>query len=369
EENGSQAKESGHLARSLILLAKAEELEPTPERREAIAELRDEVIERHGYRVGWQSPSSRTPSSWTHVLERYGHWRGPRGLMVGEAPTGDQPGALTHLEVGLPFYDRDRSTRTVTARYQSGTRLVENPTYKSRQDDVTRQQRRVMDAENDVTKLEQDVSRYGAEVQRQGDTGNTVTGMQQNLSRAQSRLESARRKLVDERRNLQRTQESLNNTDQFNEEPVYADHQYTVTTHTIRGRLSLAGTIKGRDERDSVTLDEVVEVVARDEEHDAQPIINVGARRLDLPSEQELANELYIGGARALAEGVWHSFYLYRQRLIERAQRAGAPEEEVDLLVIYMLLDLEDFDSAVPLSISSLEDIPNPVSVLQMIQK
>lgn len=367
DTQGAEAQGRKLLGRALLMFAKAEELAPVSERRELIGSLYEEWLARYAYRIHFEPPAPRVRRLWDRVVSPLSEYAWPPGLIWSPDLPEELPGGVGAMEFVPPIFKRDQVVTTHSEQYQSGTRLVENPFYKSRLDEVNAQENRVTDAENEVTRREQDVDRHRAEVQRQGDSGNTVTGAQQNLRNAQNRLESARNQLIDERQKLQRARESLSRVPQMEEEPVYSTHVYSVTTHRLMGTLSLRGEFRSLWDREVVDIAEVFEAIGSDTEHDAQPVLNLGAKRLRLPTEADLEPDLYHQGTDRLADVIWNDFSRYRERIRERGQLAGVPEEQADWLAVYLLLDPERRDTSAVLALSGLEGIPNPVAVLQLV--
>ena len=140
-----------------------------------------------------------------------------------------------------PSFKTSKTKTKKTVQYQSGTKQVPNPFYDTKQDKVTTEEKRLVDYQKDVVRYEQDVSKYADAVAKEGDTPGTSTGAEQNLSRARSGLESAQRKVNDQRDRVIRAKEELADTPSTKEEPVYSDHTYTITTHTIDGRVDVSG--------------------------------------------------------------------------------------------------------------------------------
>lgn len=151
------------------------------------------------------------------------------------------------------------------------------------------------------------------------------------------------------------------------EEPVYSTHVYSVTTHRLIGRFQLRGEFRSTWDREVVDISQALEAIGSDTEHDAQPVLNLGAKRLRMPTEADLEPDLYFQGTEILADVIWNDFNRYREGIRERGQRAGIPEEQADLLVAYLLLDFGRWEPSVVLALSGLEGIPNPVGILQLV--
>lgn len=202
DEEGSKAQRQKLPGRALLLYAKSEELPPEAARRELIGALYGEWRERDAYRIFFEPPTAQQRLLWNRVVSPLSEYTWPPGLIWSPTVASGVPGGAGTMAFTPPVFTRDQIVTTETEEYQSGTRMVENPFYKSRLGEVNAQEKQVTDAENGVTRQEQEVDRYRAEVERQGGFGSSSAGAQQNLRNAQSQLDSARNKLIDERQNL-----------------------------------------------------------------------------------------------------------------------------------------------------------------------
>ncbi|MBA2662505.1 MAG: hypothetical protein H0U74_09445 [Bradymonadaceae bacterium] len=360
------AEQDSQPARGVLLLSKAFALTADPE----LASRRDAYLDRvraeRRYKV--LAVGNSAEAGFAYVSERLmREMMGP--FFEVYSPTVDKPQASLRLAVGKPRFDTDRRTRTERVNYQSGTRQAPNPHYKSRQDRVHDEERRVLEVEQEITRQQQYVSKYQSDVEREGPSPNVSTGAEQNLSNARSRLESAQRRVIDQRQQLQRARDDLNNSPQFVEEAVYSDHTYTVTTHTLRAAASLHGELTHRDGRAAIPLDAQLQVEASDDEYAAQPVINLAERRLELPSAQALTPRLYEQAYRRSYDALAHSFEQHRLELFDRAKNTTASDQRSELYVIYMLMDLGSIEPSASIALAALEGIPDSVAVLTQLAR
>ena len=277
--------------------------------------------------------------------------------LVSLSPDARNAPATLSFSVGKPRVKTDKSRRPATARYQSGTTQVQNPFYKQAQDDVLAEEKRLVDAENEVTKQEQYVTKYSADVAREGDTPGVSTGAEQNLSNAQSRLEAARRNIQSQRDAVIRAKEKLSNTPQTKEEAVFSTHTYDVTTHTLTASVVIKGTIKHADGRPATVINTPLEVKATDDAHPAQDIAGVTEDPLALPSQVELADKLYGEAASPVRAAVDESFNGHRAHLLQTADAAQG-DARLEGLVRYILSDPGNVDPAVVQSVFSVSGVP-----------
>lgn len=247
------------------------------------------------------------------------------------------PDATLDVRVRGPRFDTARDQRTETVRYQSSTRRVENPFYRSRVDELSREERELVRAQEDVDYQQSKVDQYRDQVAREGPSPNTSTGAEQNLYNAENRLEAARRKVSDQRRRVQRAREELRNTPQFEDEPVYSDLSYTVTVHRRTGEADLLAKLEHADAREPLTVERGLQITATDEEHTAYPQAGVSADPLELPTQAALADELVDRATADLVALIQQSFDGWRARLFEKAVGLADARQRADTMVVYVL--------------------------------
>jgi tetratricopeptide (TPR) repeat protein len=362
ESGAETAEEAGRLGDAMLHWAKITQLTGDPTHGGKRDALRKQILDEWAYHVRITGRKNKAYESVVAGLKNAG--AGTALNVVDKAPSGVDLDAKTSLRMGRARFSTDRSTRTESARYQSGTKQVPNPFYKSKQDDVLREEKRLVEYENDVTDLENDVARYQEQVAKEGPSEGVSTGAEQNLSRAQSSLESARRKVQDQRNRVQRAKEELAREPQTKEEPVYSQHEYTVTTHTLTGTLKYQAKITHEDGREALTSSDAISVSASDDAHPAQQIANVAEDPLQLPSKAELTGQLHQKALQRTEALVADSFNRWRASLVEKAMAAGSDDERVDLLTIYIVTNPADVTAKVPADISAMRGIPDAVKVL-----
>ncbi len=361
EAAGTTAEEAGRRGDAALHWAKLVQLTREPKYETRFRAQRTALLEEYRYRV---EVDGRSGAGLDAIRQRLDTLNGQSALRVmQDPPRGAELDATAKFTVRAPKFRTTKSERTETVRYQSGTQQVPNPFYDMRQDDLLKEQERLTSRENDVTRLEADVDRYRAAVAKEGDTPNTTTGAEQSLSNAESRLESARRSLQDQRNAVQRAREEVADTPQTKEEPVYSDHTYTIVRHDLTGELPFEGSIRHRDSRPTASAKTVVKTSATDETHPAQPVADVPADPLTLPSEGELAAQLYELAANEARTLVVESFEGWRAAILEKAAKSSE-DVKVDLLVAYILTDPRSVPPTVAADLSALRGIPDAVRVL-----
>lgn len=362
EERATTAEAAGRKGDAMLGWAKLAQLSGDPGHGGKRDALRNAILDEWAY---WVQLSGKGGEAYENVVAGLSGVTRSSALRVAtRVPSGTNPAAKARITLGRPKFNVEKTTRTATVQYQSGTKQVENPFYKTKQDRLLDEERRLVDKQNDVTKLESDVSRYEDSVAKEGDTPNVSTGAEQSLSNAKSRLESARRSVQDQRNAVQRAKEELAREPQTKEEPVFSDHTYTITTHTRRGQMSVVGNITHADGRPPAELRNTALVEASDDEHAAQDIAGVAADALTLTSEGQLSTQLYEQGLAKSRALVASSFSSWRAALVERAVNAASDDERVDLMVIYIVTNPATVTPKVPADLSALRGIPDSVKIL-----
>ncbi len=286
------------------------------------------------------------------------------GTLLEIADAGERPAATMTLTIGKPKFGSDKQSREQEAQYQSGTKQVPNPFYKSAQDDVLDEERRLVEAENEVTKQEQYVSQYSADVAREGDTPGVSTGAEQNLWNAQSRLEAAQRSLQNQRDVVIRAKEKAASTPQTSEEPVYSTHRYKITTHILTATVQVNAQLQHADGRPPIAIDQPLTTSAQDDENAAQNVAGIAEDPLNLPSKDELAGQLYGQVAPMVGSLIAESFAGHRQGLLARARAATEPHEKLELLLRHVISDPRNVDPQVVAEIFALSGVPDAATLL-----
>lgn len=360
---GAEAAETaGRKGDAALLYGKLSQLTGDPTHRESRDRLRNEILAEHRFVVRVGGRSSDGLRAILGGLQGYGE--GTALQVAQELERGVEPGADVRFTVKRPRFRVDKTQRTEVATYQSGTKQVDNPFYRSRQDDLLREEERLTDAENEVTRLESDVDRYRNAVASEGDTPDVTTGAEQNLYNAQNRLESARRNVSDQRDRVQRAREELAREPQFRDEPVYTDLQFLVTTHTLVAESELQAIVTRHGEKKKETVKVPLARQASDDAHPAQPVANVAEDPLQLPTRADLEAELYTLALAEAQRVVSGEFSRFRAQLLERAVNAPTDDERVDLLAIYIVTNPGDVSGQVAPDIAAFRGIPDPVAVL-----
>jgi tetratricopeptide (TPR) repeat protein len=278
--------------------------------------------------------------------------------------TTPEPTATLTFSLPKPRFNTDKSTRSESARYQSGTKQTPNPFYKMAQDKVRDRERAVLEAEKEVTNQERYVAQYTQDVAREGDTPNTSTGAEQNLSNAQSRLESARNRVNSERSQLQQARDDLGRTEQTKEEPVYSNVDYKITKHVLTASTRLTGTITSKAGAKQDIARDLVET-ATDETHDAQAQANIPENPLDLPPRETLEAQIREAAFTELTASIGLAFAAYRQSLLDAAKQATSDDDRADKLVRFMIVDSSASDPAIDETLWKLRGIPDATARLR----
>jgi len=361
----SAAEAAGRLADATLQRAMIAELSEVTGDAEAVS-ARDRLLaalkDRSMFRVA-QAPSREAAAS--GVAARLVAVDAARWLEVlAPGPTPPTATATLAFSIGAPRFATDKKTRSESARYQSGTQQVANPFYKSAQDKVHDQERRVTDAEKEVSKQQAYVEQYRKDVAKEGPSPNASTGAEQNLYNAENRLEAANRKLLDERNQLQQRRDELQRTPQTKEEPVYTTAQYTVTTHVMTASARLSGSITPKSGA-KIELGSELSTQAQDDAHDGLPAANVAADPLNLPSKSELEGKLLAEAEAELRARVAAAFEAHRQAL--RAG-GGGEDESVEKAALFLLMDARSEDAAADELIWKARGIPGASALLRRAQ-
>ncbi len=271
------------------------------------------------------------------------------------------PKATIKFRLGSKKYQTDKTSVEKSIRYESGTKQVENPFYKSKQDKVTDEEKRLVQKEKDLTKAESDVSRYETAVAKEGDTPGTSTGAEQSLSRAKSDVESRRRALNSQRDTLLRAKEDLAKTDRTKEEKVYSDHSYTVTTHTLTGSLQLSGLIKF--EKENSSLGNLAKTSVSDSTHGSHGPSKLQADPLNLPRKESMTQTLYNANARYIVGISLGQFQIWRGQLFETAKAAATDDARIDAYMIYLITDPSKVNPEVLKELELFRGIPEADSL------
>jgi tetratricopeptide (TPR) repeat protein len=286
------------------------------------------------------------------------------GSVLEVASAGEPAAATLTLTIGKPKFATDKQKREQSEQYQSGTKQVENPFYKSAQDDVLDEERRLVERENEVTKQQQYVAQYSADVAKEGDTPNVSTGAEQNLYNAENRLEAAQRAVQDQRNAVIRAKEKAASTPQTTEEPVYSTHTFTITTHVLTATVQVQAKLTHADGRPALEINQPLTVSAQDDEHAAQSVAGIAEDPLTLPSKDELAGQLYAQASPVIGGLVAESFNAHRQALRDQANAATEPMEKLELLLRYVISDPRSADPQVVNEIFTLSGVPDAATLL-----
>ncbi len=359
---GTAAKEAGQYGSALLYFAKAARLSSDPTLGGTRDTLRRELLEAWAYRVVVTGKDDRAKSAIGMLKDRIEG----TALRIGNSKAFEKGEVDARIEVRMdrPRTSTDRDSRTESVRYQSGTKEEPNPFYKSRQDELSREERELTRVQNNVTKLESDVDRYRNDVSREGPSPNTSTGAEQNLSRAESSLRYERDKLMRQRDAVQRARERLANEQPTKTVPVYSTLEYLIETHTKTTSSVVQIDVEHTDKRKPIASSIPVQIQVSDETHGAYPEADIRSDPLDLPSTSTLEAQLISRGTGAVGSGALASFRSWRTALLERALAEPDTAKRTDLLAIYVSTDPSNVDPKVPVELKSETGISDVVSTL-----
>jgi tetratricopeptide (TPR) repeat protein len=354
--SASEAEAAGRTGSSLLYRSKIAALtgQASPERDAA----REQVSTQLRYLVVIKAKGSEASSVAASLLGKQA------GTLLEIASAGEGAAARLSLTIGKPKFGSDKQSREQEAQYQSGTKQVPNPFYKSAQDEVLDEERRLVENENEVTTQEKYVNQYSADVSREGDTPGVSTGAEQNLWNAQSRLEAAQRSVQDQRNAVIRAKEKAASTPQTSDEPVYSTHRYSITTHVITATVQVKAQLEHSDGRPAIAIDQPLTASAQDDENAAQDVAGVAADPLNLPSKDELATQLFAQAAAPIAGVIAESFAGHRQVLLTQAGAAAEPNEKLELLLRHVIVDPRNVDPQVVAQILALSGVPDAATLL-----
>lgn len=352
DAGATAAEGAGRLADALLQRAMIAELTgdaaAQAERDRLLAALRAKAV----FRVG--VAAIRDPASLALAQRLVGADRARWLEVLAPGPVPADAAAVLTFSLPKARFTTDKSERSQSAKYQSGTRQVPNPFHKMAQDKLFDQERRVLEAEKEVSKQEGYVAQYRKDVDREGPSPNTSTGAEQNLYNAENRLEAANRNLLSERNQLQQRRDDLQRTPQTKEEPEYTTVQYKVTTHVLSATSKLTGLLTPRT-GERITIDRELTTQARDDAHDAQSAANIPADPLDLPPRETLEGQLAEAALAELGARIGEAFGAYRQGVRDGAT---SDDDRVERAVLFLLLDAAAGDPALDEALWQLRGIP-----------
>lgn len=360
DASASAAEAAGRLADALLQRAMIADLGGDAGARDRLlAALKAKVA----YRVG-TSPA-RDPATTALAQRLVGADRSGRWLeILAPGPAPADAAATLAFTLQKARFATDKSDRSESAKYQSGTKQVPNPFYKSAQDKVADQERRVLEAEKEVSKQQQYVQQYQKDVAKEGDTPNVSTGAEQNLYNAENRLEAANRSLESERNQLQQRRDELQRTQPTTDEPVYTTVQYKITTHVLTASARVSGAITPKGGA-KIEIGRELSAQAKDDTNDALPAANIAADPLDLPSKEALEGQLADAALAEIGARVGQAFDAYRKGVLDGG--AGG-DDRIDRMVLFLLLDPGAPDPALDDALWKARGIPDASARLRRAQ-
>lgn len=351
----TRAEAAGHLGESLLIWGKLAQLSSDPQHSERRVDLLARLQEVLAFRVVLEpegDPGSKTIASGLSEVSV--------GTLQVSPPAKGEADVRIKFEVSPTTLQDSVSQSWRSVTYQSGTQQVPNPFYESRLRDLEREERRLMDAENEVTRKENSVTDYEERVSREEPEVSSST--RSGLQSARNSLQSARDRVVSARKDVMRAREALNREPQTKEEPVYSSHEYAVETHVRQANATLSLRILGLKKDD---IEVPLGVSASDETHGSQPsMTGVGADPLVLPSKAQLTAILVDDAMNQLMKEMLVIFDTWRGSILTQAARELDEGKRVDLLVQYLVVDLERPDGQVSAEIKALRGIPDALNAI-----
>lgn len=360
-EGAAVAERDGRPADAMLQYGKAAQLTDDATLGGHRDRLRRQLIDRWTYLLVLEG--SRTGFSSSVASSLRGIGLGTLLIVDGQDAAGREVRASGNISMSSPQYRRETSTRIATKQYQSGTRQVPNPFYQNRVNDLEREERELIDIENDISRLQNDIARYQQQVSAEGPSPGTSTGAEQNLDRAVRNLEYERDRLRRQRDDVQRALEALRDEPQTKEEPVYSTLEYEIRTTTIIGEASISGAIRHADGRPRIDMGTAVSVSASDDEHGSYPQAGITGDPLNLPGERVLDQALFDKAVSWVGEQAGASFGSWREKIFKQAQAARTDDERVELYMTYILTWPNDVKPEAATAIASLRGIPDPATV------
>lgn len=271
-----------------------------------------------------------------------------------------------------PTILHQESTTYGEVEYQSDVREVANPDYEYYERKLNGVERRLMDSEREVTTQQANVARRQLALERarereQGDSNTYTRAALNDLESAHKELEKAYRNVQSRRDEVQRARYELNRTPKTVQEPVYSIYQFPIVNYFSRGSIQVEYAISHADGRSEIRRSKTLELEFSDHEHDAHPIIQLGAKYLDLPSDSLIEARLMQLAVDEIMKGVQDSYDSYRASVLDRVGEITEPGEKVDALVRYLLLssrvEYPELNDAV-YEIVGIHDTQNVLSTL-----
>ena len=118
------------------------------------------------------------------------------------------------------------------------------------------------------------------------------------------------------------------------------------------------------DGRPPLAINQALSVSAQDDEHAAQSVAGLGEDPLSLPSKDELAGQLYAQAGPVIGAVISESFTAHRQALRDQANAAADPNEKLELLSRYVIVDPRNADPQVVAEILALSGVPDAATLL-----
>lgn len=351
------AETAGRPADALLIWGKAAQLSNDAEHQRRYKNLRTQIQSEMAYLHAVDPKGADADYVASRLAETR---RGTLTVAVGAAK------AQSSSKLGVEAFrvSDKREAIPASVEYQSGVKQVANPFYESKLRTVQDEERRLSEAENDVTKLENRVSQYEQDVAREGDSPNTTTGAEQNLYYARNDLQRARDKVISQRQTVVRAKEDLAREQQFKEEPVYKtwNFQKIKVTRTATARLTLR--VKHPDGRPDSVVNEDVTVAVSDEMHEAQSVAQLAADPLVLPTEADLRVSVRDAATERARTEILRDFAEWRGNVLKEAMARSNVDERVELLVRYVVADPKSADPAAVSELASHRKISDVLGVL-----
>lgn len=300
----------------------------------------------------------------TAVLERvFGFDELSRAIV--DARRSDGFGIEGHLRVvvGAQRFEQWDEEELRSGEYQSGTRLVPNPTFVAKDEELLEAQRAEIQAEQDyrdaVRRL-RDAERNLDERRRRGQ----ATGTQEN--RVQRELQNADRREAEWERASARVRQldmEVRRIPAQMEEPVYSEHVYQVVVQRARlsADLRLEISVPGKEFEHIQEVDLHIEDART--RHLAQPVLDLPAASPPAPSERQVREQLYVEVGERAGEFLVEAFTTYRFRDVGDLSRMEE-RRKIDRLARFILLDPQQRDRHMEDELAELSGLEDGASLL-----
>lgn len=156
------------------------------------------------------------------------------------------------------------------------------------------------------------------------------------------------RDILEAYESLERLEENLRQIPATIPKDVYSTHHYPVTIHELKSTLNFALKNSGGNTHKNITL------TYSDDEHDAQPLLNIPGNPLRLPDSNEMTSRLILKARGEVVRAIKADFERKRKQFIKPAALDSDHDRLVNDLVYHCLSCLGKIDILVSCKIAEL---------------